>query len=106
MSFLSNLGSAVSLTDESLVESLPGLWVNPTISVVEYVNVLPSATEAILNVLLYPELPAPVILFVLVTFLILTRSLILRSCGNSVVTVTTLDATVQVLINLLFLSYP
>ena len=79
------------------------LWTLPFTSVVECVNVLSSVTDATSKVPLYPLSNVPEVLSALVTFLMITLSPTLRSCGNSDTTVTVLDDTEQVLINLGFL---
>ena len=78
----------------------PTLWVVPSTSVVEYLNVLSLSTAVTKNVPLYPWFTVADVLVVLLTFFTITWSPISKSCGSSVIAVTTLDASVHVLINL------
>ena len=92
------------LLEVSLVNE-PVVCTTPLTSVVEYVNVNSSTTEATSNVPLNPTSSVAAVFESLDTFLIIIFSPTLKSCGSSEITVTVFVKVLQVLINLGFLLY-
>jgi len=93
------------LASVAVPEKTPTLCVVPSTSMILYSNVLASGTAVTRKSPLYPVTPTPVSLVDDLTFLIRTLSPTFKLCLCSEMTVTVLELTEHVLMNLGFLLY-